>query len=253
MAVEEAARVDGKCWMETLYSIVIPAYNEEELLPKTLAVLKETMDSLDVCGEVVVVDNNSTDKTAQIADEFGARVVFEPINQISRARNAGARVAEGRYLVFLDADTLLSPELLQKALDNLAGGDCCGGGTMVAFDKPLSPAVRLFVRFWNWCAVKYALASGCFTYCLREGFDATGGFSEKVYVSEEIWFSRQLRLWGKKRGLTFRIITDSRILTSSRKLEWFTLVQLLPMLLIAPIAVRFRSMCWFWYRRPDKK
>jgi len=140
--------------MKTVYSVVIPAYNEEEWLPNTLAVLKETMDSLDTPGEVIVVDNNSTDKTAQIAEGHGARVVFEPVNQISRARNVGARVADGRYLVFLDADTLLSPELLQTALDNLAGGHCCGGGTMVAFDKPLGPVVKQYVGLWNWCSVK---------------------------------------------------------------------------------------------------
>jgi glycosyltransferase involved in cell wall biosynthesis len=239
--------------METLYSVIIPAYNEEDWLPNTLAVLKETMDSLDEQGEVIVVDNNSTDKTAQIAKEYGARVVFEPINQISRARNAGARAAHGRYLVFLDADTLLQPELLHTALDNLARGDCCGGGTMVAFDKPISPAVGLLVRFWNWYSVNFVMAAGSFIYCLREGFDATGGFSEKVYASEELWFSRQLKSWGKKRGLTFLIITGNPILTSSRKLEWFTLAQLVLMLLIAPIAIRFRSLCWTWYRRPDKK
>ena len=239
--------------MKTVYSVVIPAYNEEEWLPPTLAVLKETMDSLDTPGEVIVVDNNSTDRTAQVAEGYGARVVFEPINQISRARNVGARVADGRYLVFLDADTLLSAELLQTALCNLAGGECCGGGTMVAFDKPFGPVVKQFVRFWNWSSVNLVVAAGCFIYCLREGFDATGGFSEKVYVSEEIWFSRGLRAWGRKRGLAFRIITDGRIITSSRKLEWFTLLQLLPMLLIGPIAIWFRSLCWFWYRRPEKK
>ena len=239
--------------MEILYSIIIPAYNEEDLLPNTLAVLKETMDSVDDRGEVIVVDNNSTDKTAELAQAYGARVVFEPVNQISRARNAGARVAQGHYFVFLDADTLLPPELLQRALDNLAGGNCCGGGTVVTFDKPISPPFRSSVRFWNWYSVNFVVAAGCFIYCLREGFDATGGFSEKVYVSEEIWFSRRLKAWGKERGLTFRIITDHPILTSSRKLEWFNLSQLLLVVLIAPIAMWFRSMCWTWYRRPNKK
>jgi len=253
MAVEEVARVDGKRRMNALYSVIIPAYNEEQWLPNTLSVLKEAMDSLDASEEIIVVDNNSTDRTAQVAERYGARVVFEPINQISRARNAGGRVAEGRYLVFLDADTILSRELLQTALDNLARGDCCGGGAIVAFDKPLGTVVKQYVRLWNWCSVNLVLASGCFVYCLREGFDAVGGFSEKVYVSEEIWFSRRLKVWGRERGLAFRIITAAPIITSSRKLEWFTLLQLLPMLLIGPIAIRFRSLCRFWYHRPEKK
>ncbi len=77
-------------------SVVIPCYNEEEGIARVIPSLPTSVD------EVIVVDNNSTDKTAQIAEGFGARVVFEPINQISRARNSGARAADGRYLVFLD-------------------------------------------------------------------------------------------------------------------------------------------------------
>jgi len=238
--------------MNVLYSVIMPAYNEEQWLPNSLAVLKETMDSLDVRGELIVVDNNSTDRTAQVAERYGARVVFEPVNQISRARNAGGKVAEGRYLVFLDADTLLSGELLQTALDNLAGGECCGGGAMVVFDKPLGPVVKRVAGLWNWFSVNLIVAAGCFIYCLREGFEATGGFSEKVFVSEEIWFSRRLKAWGRKKGLAFRIITDHPILTSSRKLE-LSLLHVLATVLVFPFAIRVRSLCWTWYRRPEKK
>ena len=66
----------------------------------------------DFKGEVLVVDNNSSDQTASVAKSQKVKVVFEPINQISRARNTGARSARGRFLVFLDADTQISFELL---------------------------------------------------------------------------------------------------------------------------------------------
>ena len=85
------------------YSIVIPAYNEEELLPRTLHALAAAMATTDLLGEVVVTDNNSTDATAAVAAAHGARVVFEPINQISRARNCGAAAALGDFLIFVDA------------------------------------------------------------------------------------------------------------------------------------------------------
>ena len=78
-------------------------------------------------GEVIVADNNSTDATAQIANDAGAHLVFEPVNQISKARNAGANGTRGRYLIFLDADTLLNPELLRAALEALETGEVCGG------------------------------------------------------------------------------------------------------------------------------
>ncbi|MCK4423440.1 MAG: glycosyltransferase, partial [Candidatus Omnitrophica bacterium] len=68
------------------YSVIIPAYNEEKYLPGTLAGLKESMDALPgLCGEIIVVNNNSTDRTAVIAEKSGARVIFEEHRQIARA------------------------------------------------------------------------------------------------------------------------------------------------------------------------
>ena len=93
------------------YSVIIPAYNEENWLPQTLAGLKTAMAASDLPGEIIVVDNNSTDRTAQIAASHGARVIFERRNQISRARNAGAGAARRGHLIFLDADTLIPPGL----------------------------------------------------------------------------------------------------------------------------------------------
>jgi len=235
------------------YSIIIPAYNEEKCLPRTLAAVRESMDTLPLAGEVIVVDNNSSDRTARIARKHDAQVVFEPVNQISRARNAGARVARGRYFIFLDADTTLSPVLLQTALNNLSSGRCCGGGSLVDFDKPIRPPARRVLDLWNWTSLKFGLAAGCFIYCPREGFQEIGGFSEKVFASEEIWFSRQLQLWGRKRLMAFQMIPSPRIVTSSRKLEWFSPLQMIltvVVITVFPFALRFRTSCSHWYYRP---
>lgn len=234
------------------YSIIIPAYNEEDFLPGTLAALEVAMDEVGERGQVVVVDNNSSDGTAEIAKKQGARVVFEPVNQISRARNAGAAVAEGRYFIFLDADTQVSGSLLKVALENLESGKCCGGGSVVTFDKATGVTDKL-VDLWTWISVRFSVAAGSFVYCLREGFEATGGFSEAVYASEEIWFSRRLKAWGKRRGLEFRIVKTAPVVTSSRKLDWyspFTILLSLVVLTLFPFAVRFRSLCGLWYKRP---
>ena len=91
------------------YSVIIPAYNEEVLLPATLASVRESMLAIpELVGETIVTDNNSSDRTADIATAAGARVVYEEHQQIARARNAGAQIARGRYFIFLDADTLLN-------------------------------------------------------------------------------------------------------------------------------------------------
>ncbi len=170
------------------YSVIIPAFNEEALLANTLEVLQKTMAEIPLNGEIIVTDNNSTDRTPEIAKAAGAKVVFEPVNQISRARNTGAKHAVGHYLIFIDADTLAPPGLLQTALSNLESGKCCGGGANVCLDTHVGLPARIVLAYWNTVSRVLHLAAGCFVYCLREDFEACGGFSEKHYASEEIWF-----------------------------------------------------------------
>ncbi len=233
------------------YSVIIPAYNEAACLAESLVYLKKTMSAITAPGEMIVVDNNSTDETSDIARRLGARVVFEPFNQISRARNTGGRSARGGYLIFLDADTFLSKTLLNAALSNLSSG-CCGGGAVVDFYEPIPPIVRSAMGLWNRFSSSFGIAAGCFIYCLRRGFEETGGFSERVYASEEFWFSRSLTSWGKRRGLSFKVIDYPPIITSNRKLQWFSPIELFIILLVGavPFAVRSRSLCAFWYKRP---
>src|SRR5262245_64266127 len=119
-------------------SVIIPAYNEEKLLPNCLqsvvAAFRVTGSS-DWTGEVLVVDNNSTDRTAELARSAGAKVVFEPVNQISRARNAGARVAQGDWFLFVDADSSLHPATLAELLCRVRQGRIAGGGCLVGLDQ----------------------------------------------------------------------------------------------------------------------
>src|SRR5260221_6675890 len=92
-------------------SVIVPAFNEEKRIVACVRSIHAALAanaSLMLETEVIVADNNSTDATAELARQEGARVEFEPINQISRARNAGARVASGDWLLFVDADCALS-------------------------------------------------------------------------------------------------------------------------------------------------
>jgi glycosyltransferase involved in cell wall biosynthesis len=241
--------------MGIVYSIIVPAYNEEKWLPATLQALNTAMAAQSDEGELIVCDNNSTDSTAAIAEAAGARVVFEPHNQISRARNRGAREARGDYLVFVDADTRVSAGLLGEALARLGQGRCVGGGTVVEMDRRLRLPERLGQWFWNRLSITLRLAAGSFLYCRREAFEAVGGFSEAVYASEELWLSRQLRRWGRSRGMRFCILREHPAITSGRKLEWFAPWQqavLILALLLFPFLVRYRRFCGFWYKRPPR-
>jgi glycosyltransferase involved in cell wall biosynthesis len=240
--------------MSVVYSIIIPAFNEEMYLPRTLSYLQESMQKIEEQGEIIVVDNNSSDRTAVIAREFGTQLVFEAVNQISRARNAGASLAKGEYLIFLDADTLLDHNLIRAALDHMEKGNCCGGGARVQLDGELQDLAKFALKSWNWISKNMLLAAGCFIFCSRQGFESVGGFSEKVYASEEIWLSQSLKAWGRKKKLDFIILDEPGLLSSNRKLQWYTQKQLVFLtlsLVLFPPLIFFRKCCPHWYRRQN--
>jgi cellulose synthase/poly-beta-1,6-N-acetylglucosamine synthase-like glycosyltransferase len=189
-------------------SVVIPAFNEEKLLPGWSA-------------EVVVCDNNSTDRTAQLARAAGARVVFEPVNQISRARNTGARAASGDWLLFIDADSYLRPPTLADLLRCAARERCAGGGCAVGLDKaPL--AAHAFVGLWNLLSRARGWAAGSFVFCRRQAFEQIGGFSTDLYTAEEIAFSQALKRWARERRQRVVILREHPHISSGRKSELYS-------------------------------
>jgi glycosyltransferase involved in cell wall biosynthesis len=234
-------------------SIIVPAWNEAEWLPRTLDAIEKARMGLGRSSEVIVVDNASSDGTGEIARELGVRVVLEPERQISKARNTGARAARGRMLVFVDADTWPSAELLRTSVSVMASGEVCGGGAQVSFDALDNAMYRGGLRLWNGLARRLNLAAGCFIFATRTAFHGVGGFSEQVYAGEEVLFSRRMARWGRQNGQRFRVLPAPPVLTSGRKAEWFSPWQhlgLIMTLAVFPFALRFRRMCGFWYRRP---
>ena len=238
------------------YSIIIPAYNEATSLPATLACARDAMSQVaDFSGEIIVTDNGSDDGTAEVARAGGARVVVEPKRQIARARNAGAAIAAGRYLIFVDADTLISPALLGLTLDRLSSGGVCGGGALPRFDRDPGRAAAGVVVLWHWISKTFRWAAGSYVFCPREAFDAVGGFDEAYYATEELHFSRALKRWGKRRGMRM-IILDEPVTTSARKLDWYSTRELLQITLscaLMPWRLRTLKGCRLWYDRPRKR
>ena len=237
------------------YSVVVPAFDEEDLLPRTLAAIRAAMEATPLRGEIVVCDNNSTDGTAAAARAGGARVVFEPVNQIARARNAGARAARGRFLVFVDADTEVPPGALREALDALASGTVAGGGSVVHMESGGRWLGGLLVGTWNRISRRLLLAAGSFVFVTREAFDGAGGFPESVYAGEEIWFAIAVKRWARRRGLAFRVLDRHPVRSSNRKMEWYsawTLAGTFLLFTLCPFLSRSRRFCRIWYQRPAK-
>lgn len=231
-----------------ILSVVIPAYNEEEHIGACVESVQHAISAVGVAAEIIVVDNDSTDKTAEIAAGLGCRVVAEPFRQIARARNSGARTAKGRYLVFIDADTVMAPEVLKEAVGLLMTGRVSGGGALIEFASETGFIALALLRFWQAISRAARYAAGCFVFATAEAFMAVGGFDEKVYASEEISFSRRMRAFSARQGMKFVIINKPGIKTSARKNQNLGSI-LLTMLIVSvfPFALRFRSLCFHWY------
>lgn len=205
-------------------SVVIPAFNEARLIERCLRSIAESIAANQQAGfiaEIIVVDNNSTDNTAELARQAGARVVFEPINQIGRARNAGAAQATGDWLLFLDADSLLSPGLLADILQVIESGKFVGCGSTLRMEGlPWWASMTLW--FWTSVSVFCRWAAGALVVCRRDVFQDVGGFDQELYALDEIRLSKQLKQWGRQRGLSFTILTGHPLETSSRKVSLYS-------------------------------
>lgn len=205
-------------------SIIIPAFNEARLIERSLQSVAASIAANQKSGftsEIIVVDNNSTDNTAELARQAGALVVFEPINQIGRARNAGAAQATGDWLLFLDADSLLSPCLLADILRLINSGKYVGCGSTLRMDG-LPWWARMTLRFWTEVSVLCRWAAGALVVCRHDAFQEVSGFDQELYALDEIRLSKQLKQWGRRHGLQFTILTRHPLETSSRKVSLYS-------------------------------
>jgi glycosyltransferase involved in cell wall biosynthesis len=230
-------------------SVVVPAFNEERLLDGSLAAIRAAMHVFEE-AELIVCDNNSTDRTAEIARAAGAKVVFEPVNQIARARNAGAAQASGDWLVFVDADSYPSKELFRETAIAIQGGRCLAGGATVSLETA-DPAIRFWVAAWNFLSRRARWAAGSFIFCEAAAFRRLGGFSQDLYAAEEIELFRRLKRLARRERRAIVILHRHPLRTSARKAQLYTkrehLVFMLKTLLLGGRNLRSRESCYAWY------
>jgi glycosyltransferase involved in cell wall biosynthesis len=234
-------------------SVVVPAFNEERLLAGSLAAIREAMRVFEEAGwqsELIVCDNNSSDRTAEIARAGGATLVFEPVNQIARARNTGAAQASGDWLVFVDADSQPSTGLFSEVLEQILAGRCLAGGATVTFETS-DPLIRLWIVFWNALSRAARWAAGSFIFCDAQAFREVGGFSQELYAGEEIDLFRRLKRLARRGGRRIVILHRHPLRTSGRKALLYTkrelFVFMLKTLVFAGRTLRDRKACYAWY------
>jgi len=233
-------------------SIVVPAFNEERLLGASLDRMRSAAGAFARRGwdvEMIVCDNNSTDRTAEIARAAGATVVFEPFNQIARARNRGAEAASGDWLIFIDADSHPSAELFDDVAVQILSGRCLAGGSTVTLDARhwLSTLVN---ALWNLLSCGGRWLAGSFIFCETSVFQQLGGFSEELFAGEELELSRRLKALARQTGRRIIILRRHPLVTSARKLQLYSFREYLRLVWRAGLNRRTladREACYLWY------
>ncbi|MFN2577730.1 MAG: glycosyltransferase [Pyrinomonadaceae bacterium] len=204
------------------FSVIIPAYNEEQYLPRLL-------DSIEVARanysggrdqvEVIVADNDSTDRTAAIARAHGARVVHVAKRRIAAARNGGARASCAEILCFIDADSAIHPQTFDAINRVMKSGRYVWGVTGAVMERMSFP---LWITYM--IVMPVVLLTGLdigLSFCRREDFDAVGGYDESRLYAEDVQFPFALRRLGRTRGQRTTRIPQVKALGCTRKFDQF--------------------------------
>jgi glycosyltransferase involved in cell wall biosynthesis len=244
---------------EPVISVIVPAYNEEKFLGATLEnigkAIVEYHEKYPDPVEVIVVNNNSTDRTEEVAREHGARVVFEGKNQIAASRNAGGRAAAGHIIAFLDADDHMSSNLLTIVHEMMTSGDYIGGGVAKIYRDNAHPLAVLLESYNNAARRIVGLSTGLI-YTKKETFFRLGGFDERYYAAEEGYFVLSLKRLGKKEGKKFGNIREGYVVKSGRKFRELSspaLVLTWLKFMLFPWKLRDPKACSFWYDIEDRQ
>ena len=234
-------------------TIVVPAFDEEAYIGPTLDALRASADHLsaraDADVEIIVVDNDSGDETASVARNRRAKVVREPVRNIARARNTGARHARGDLLVFVDADVIVPRMLLHQIHVAMSDPACVGGGVDVDC-RPRRPLVRAYLRAWRLLGRLTAMVQGATQFCRKETFDRVGGYDEGAWIGEDVAFYWRLEKLAKGERRTVRLLRRPRVRPSCRRFDKWPLWRIL--LWTNPLFIalfrRHKAVWTGWYR-----
>lgn len=201
------------------FSILIPARDEEACLPRCLDSIQVAAVPFPDQVEIIVALNRCTDRTEEIALKQGCKVVREDSKNLARIRNAAARAATGEIVATIDADSYMSNNMLMEIDRMLRAGNCVGGGVMI-WPERWSLGILVTSVILTLAVLWHRIAVGSF-WCLREDFEAIGGFNENLVSVEDLDFAKRLKAYGKANGRRFRAITKAHIVTSCRKFDIF--------------------------------
>ncbi|MFA6022573.1 MAG: glycosyltransferase [Candidatus Pacearchaeota archaeon] len=198
--------------MEPEVSIIIITKQEEKCLPRLLASIKnQTFKNY----EVIVSDAQSTDRTREIAESYGCKIVEGGLP--STGRNNGARVAKGNILIFFDADVSIPKDFLKENIKEFKRRNlACATAIYVPISHRIDDKVIMFLyNFWARIMEPFIpYAGGVCIISSKDVFKKTGGFNEKLIIVEDNAFVRSCTKFGK-----FKILKGAPLFYDVRRLE----------------------------------
>jgi glycosyltransferase involved in cell wall biosynthesis len=201
------------------FSVLIPARNEENYLPKCLDSIKVAATPFPDQVEIIVALNRCTDHTEEIALKYGAKVVHEDGRNLAKIRNTAAKAATGEIIVTIDADSRMTSNMLVE-IDTLLRKERFIGGGVTIWPERWSLGIIVTVLLLE-VLLRWRRVSGGLFWCLRKDFDAIGGFNENLVSLEDLNFAQRLKTFGKSNEKRFMTIRKAHIITSCRKFDEF--------------------------------
>jgi glycosyltransferase involved in cell wall biosynthesis len=229
-------------------SIVVPAFNEEHYLSETLASLNRAKMFLQaeysIAAEIIVVDNDSDDSTADVARSMGATVLNESHHNVAQVRNTGAKLCQGDVIVFVDADTLVPDKLLVRIADIMSDETCLGGAVDTEY-RPRKLTIKTYLQFWRIIGKLTGMAQGATQFYRKQIFFAIRGYDEKLFLGEDVDLHWRLKKLARRQNGRVVLIEDLRVIPSTRRFDqwrlWRTLLWTNPFFILM-----FRRNKKFW-------
>jgi glycosyltransferase involved in cell wall biosynthesis len=198
-------------------SVIIPTYNEAKCIQETLIALKrQKFHSF----EIIVKDGESTDETVEAAEKYADNVISIEDVSVADARNQGVKIAKGDLLVFVDADTVLPSNALQRISELMRNKKIVGGSCRKTLrsenvlDKLIYELVNLSTYICS--RLRIGGAHGNCMFIRKSTFIKTGGFNPRIQIAEEQDLVRKAMKFGK-----FVFLLDLYVTENPRRiLKW---------------------------------
>lgn len=203
--------------MEKIHvSVVIPAHNEEKYVERCIGSVNDAAVVFGGNVEIIVVCNRCTDRTAELAEKCGARVLLNEDRCIASVRNTGIKAARGWMIMTIDCDNRMTKGTIREAWRLLRSGKYIGGGAPIRFERYSFPLCLNDLM----CRAAFGITG---LYCgifwtEKKTFEAVGGFADKR-AFEDAETAGNLKKYGKAQGKKYTVLRKNHLINSTRKYD----------------------------------